>query len=190
MYVGYTLGIPDGPHNPSADQPLMQMNNDAINTLIGIDHIAFNANLGGYHNDIHFVTQAMDPVKIGGIGQLYTKTISSDVGLFFESGNGVVTQLTGGIAPNPVANGYTILPGGVIFQWGSITGSPIANGQVVTFPLPYPTAVFSITFGPQSNSTNDKTISITTGSVGLSGFTVSCSGTSLFQRLYWMALGN
>src|SRR5208337_566337 len=105
MFVGYTLGIPDGPHNPSADQSLMKLNNDAVNTIFGIDHVAFNTNQGGYHTDIHFVTQTMDPAAVLGFGQLYTKTLAGDQALFFESGGGKITQLTGGVAPSPVANG-------------------------------------------------------------------------------------
>lgn len=189
----YNLGIPNGPNNPSNDQPNMKINTNSINSIIGVDHLTFETATGGdsdgYHTVIHLVNQSSDPA-LGVEPQLYSKTSTFGTGgpqLFFEGlAPGSVSQLTGNHAASP---GYVIIAG-LVFQWGSITGTPIVDGQAVTFFTSFIANVFSVTLGPTSNSTNDKTISITTGSVGLGGFTVSTSNTSSFQTLYYMAIGN
>ena len=44
-------------------------------------------------------------------------------------------------------NGYTTLPNGAILQWGTVTGVPadFSADAVLTFPLPFPNAVYSVT---------------------------------------------
>lgn len=91
----YIFDIPFASHNPSSDQPDMLTNNNSNKLIWEVDHHGFGDNLGGYHNVIHQDPQiAGDPAKIAGIGQTYVKTVGSDVQLFYESGLGVVTQLS------------------------------------------------------------------------------------------------
>lgn len=63
---------------------------------------------------------------------------------------------------NISAQGYQELPGGLIIQWGSFTGTvtsgagttntPMYQGtQNVTLPKPFPTGVLSITATPRDN---------------------------------------
>ena len=190
--ISYNLGIPSGPNNPSNDQPNLLINNDNVATALAVDHVPFNVANTGYHTVIHQVPNGglipVDPPIVAGFGQLYAKNVTvgvnTDTQLFFKTGLGGVSQITGNFA---TANGWQQL-GGVLLQWGSITGTPIANGQTVNFTRNF-TSVFSITLGTTSNSTSDKTINILTGSVTNSGFQVSTSATSLFQTVYYMAIG-
>jgi len=92
--VIYNIDIPDGPNNPSQDQPKMKTNTNSLKSLIEIDHIGFGNNQGGYHNIIHQPPQVSDPGVIAGVGQTYTKTISGDQQLFYESGLGVIGQIS------------------------------------------------------------------------------------------------
>lgn len=110
MTINYILGIPDAPNDPSVDQPDMKTNNDAIPQLIDIDHIGFNDTTfpNGYHDVIHQPPQVADPAAVPGIGQTYVKTVSGDQQLFFESGAGVISNLTG--------SGQTIIRGTVNIQ--------------------------------------------------------------------------
>jgi hypothetical protein len=58
--VSYNLNIPDGPNNPSNDQPKMKTNTNAIQTLISVDHVGFNTDgtppngVGGHHLQVSF----------------------------------------------------------------------------------------------------------------------------------------
>lgn len=53
--VPYYNNIPDGPNNPSQDQPLMKINTNAVDTLISVDHYGFNTNtgFGGEHQQVN-----------------------------------------------------------------------------------------------------------------------------------------
>lgn len=86
--------IPDAANNPSQDQPLMKINNQSTAALIDVDHYGFNVANGGYHDVIHQPPVLANPAAIPGIGQTFTKTVSGDQQLFYESGNGVVSQLS------------------------------------------------------------------------------------------------
>jgi len=92
----YTRDIPFSSHNPSVDQPDMQINNNSIQDIIAVDHYGFNDgdNLSGYHKIIHLPPQTNDPVAITGIGQVYTKNVNGDQQLYYESGNGVVGTIS------------------------------------------------------------------------------------------------
>ena len=116
----YTLGIPNGPNDPSNDQPNMKINNDNISAIIGVDHVTFNQNNGGYHTDIHQIPLGGDPGAMSGIGQIYSKTLGSDQSLFYESGAGIITQLTGtnSSAFLQNTNGYIWIAGTILLQWG------------------------------------------------------------------------
>lgn len=192
--LDYFLNLPATNDNPSVDQPNMATNTNSVNTLIAVDHNTFGVSPYGYHTVIHLVPNIggtpTNPPLVAGFGQLFSKNVTvgstTDTQLFFETGLGGISQLTGG---NASANGYQWI-GSVLIQWGSITGTPIAPNQAVTFPLAFPSAVFSITLGPASNSSNDKTMSIKTGTVSTTGFQVQTSNSSSFQTIYWMAIGN
>lgn len=187
LTLDYNTNVPNGPNDPQDDQPEMLTNTQSINTWTNVDHVGYNVINAGIHKQVRMRNQGA-PGLGDGQGVLYAGLINGNSWPIWQNSVGSFPLMS--FPPQVAANGYTILAGGIVLEWGSITGANIANGQAVAFPLTFPTSVFSITIGPQSNSTNDKTISITTGSVTTSGFTVITSGSSLFQRLYWMAIGN
>jgi hypothetical protein len=96
----YNQDIPDAPNNPSDDQPLMKTNTNSTFGIIAVDHVGFEQANGGYHTVIHQGPagggSGSDPAAIPGFGQTYVKTVGStpDQQLFFETGLGVVSQLT------------------------------------------------------------------------------------------------
>ena len=79
--IPYVLGIPAASHNPSNDQPDMLENTNAINQLIGIDHVAFNATNGGFHQQVTFANNpTVIPTSSGaGSGLLYSGPGSASV---------------------------------------------------------------------------------------------------------------
>jgi hypothetical protein len=121
MTFTYNPNLPNPPDDPADDVAGMQVNTLSTYQLIAVDHGGFNAGgivNGGYHNIIHFNNPSTrlppntDPSNISGIGQLYSKTVGSpsDQQLFYETGNGTITQIT---APsgNGLSNVPTILSG-------------------------------------------------------------------------------
>ncbi len=108
----YKRDIPHSTHNPSVDQPDMEVNNNSIDSLIQIDHYGFNDNLGGYHKIIHLPPQVSDPAPVAGTGQIYTKTVAGDQELYYESGNGVIGKISNPSSIDPVvAVNFSVAPG-------------------------------------------------------------------------------
>jgi hypothetical protein len=193
MTISYNENIPATGNRPSADQPVMRTNAAALKQIIGIDHITFGDSTAnnGYHNVIHFKTQSADPVMIANIGQLYTKTVSGDEYPFFETGLGTVFQLAGN-ASSIAATGYTTLPNGLIFQWGTKT-TPGLFG-FVDFPIPFPSGnpPFSLQLTLERDSVRGLVVlndppSFPAPTASRFYYLTETSGS---DALYWFAIGN
>lgn len=184
MTINFDNTIPAAGNNPSNDQPIMLNNNIAIAQFVAIDHIGFGNGsfTNGYHNVIHFATQAADPATVPNYGQLYTKTVSGDQYLFYETGTaGTVIQLTGPTTSS--STGQTILPGGIIMKWGNSTIS--AGVSTVTFATAFPTACFgvNISINATTASTTVKAAAVTAASFNAVVNNANCN-------CFWIALGN
>lgn len=148
--VIYNIDIPDGPNNPSQDQPKMKTNTNSLKSLIEIDHIGFGNNQGGYHNVIHQPPQISDPGVIAGVGQTYTKTISGDQQLFYESGLGVIYPLSQGTrvtatGTHPITAAFTTVlafpnscMGFITFADSNILAPTNSTFFFATFPAGFP----------------------------------------------------
>lgn len=85
-------------------------------------------------------------------------------------------------------NGYQILPGGAIIEWGVTASITSAGSAAITFPFAFPTGVYSITSTPNfigSGSQAHDYVSATSAT----GFTQNnvSGGTGTFN---WMAIGH
>ena len=180
------LNIPATGNDPTADQPNMLINNNSFAGIWDIDHFGFNQSTGGYHDIIHLPPNST-PAAISGIGQIFTQTVGPDVQLFYESGNGIVSQLTSPLTPLASGNGYSYLPGGVVIQWGSVTLSGTGT-YVVTFPYSFLSAVYSITGIGQTNSSPTNNIFVKQSTVALSGFSAVNFSASI-TVFNWIAIG-
>lgn len=217
MTISYTLGIPDGPHNPSNDQPNMKANNDAIDAIIAIDHVSFNVNNSGYHTIIHETTQTTAST-VSGINQIFSgvpgvlnvnSTLTTaippggDTQLFTLTGMGGLSQMTGNKA---ATNGY-VWCAGILIQWGIVNGthgsSNVFNGGDtgnVTFSIAnvsFPNNCFTVFLQPnwKSNVTSLPTSQATflTDTFKLSKTQFSWGLTTSSVQLtsfYWYAVGN
>lgn len=83
-------------------------------------------------------------------------------------------------------NGWTFLPGNLIYQYGF---KPAVNGNItVTFPLQFPTAVYSVQITVVSDDNSTIRSSILNVS-GLASFVITHENTSHLTGFYWMAIG-
>jgi hypothetical protein len=201
----YIRNIPFSTNNPAADQPNMLTNTNSISSIIAVDHLGFNTAQGsesdGYHTVIHFSTQGGDPAAIGTIGQLYTKTLTignQDQCLFFESGGGRITQLTGilGGAGSQTStvnapNGYTPLTGGIILQWGQFATTAASTPVLfTTLNIDFPTNCFNIQITPTAPSTSTSGARFATNTISNTGFTLNTTGYTVGSTFDWLAIGN
>ena len=72
MSITYTTNIPLASNNPSNDQPNMQVNTNAINSWVQIDHVGFNASNGGEHKQVTFPAETTQGTPSGTSSTLYT----------------------------------------------------------------------------------------------------------------------
>jgi len=203
-FLAYTSGIPNGPDNPSNDQPDMKINNDNIPIFVAVDHVGFNTNLGGYHKIIHQTQNTVDPASIAGINQVYAKNYTppyagapTDTQLFAESGLGGVSQLTG---RNSIANGGWQWVAGTLLIWGNVTtnfAAPNFQGTV-TFTaisgttIPFPNNCFQVYTSMNGNSTTPNFVQIVSKSATnfTWSFTVHSSAATSYTGFSWLAIGN
>jgi len=95
--VTYNLDIPDGPNNPSNDQPKMKTNTNAIQTLLSVDHVGFNTNgsppngVGGHHLQVSFDGKNVPAAQTDPQSVLYTNsgTASTNSQLLYRNQNGI-----------------------------------------------------------------------------------------------------
>jgi hypothetical protein len=112
--------------------------------------------------------------NIGQSNNRFTNVFSYGLSL----GNTTINSYGNTTANSASANGYTVLPGGVIMQWGS--GVANTTGNTVTYSVPFAVNVFSFhVTGSQANvtiATANTTKIVVTASAGAPIFT-------------WLALG-
>ena len=193
----YTPGYPPDGSSLGQTKSTIRNNLDGTFETLGIDHINNNgqpgSNPAGYHNVIHMVPQGSDPVAITGFGQLYSKTINdviSDTALFWETGTGLIQQLTTNLTPLAANKGYTFLAGGLILQWGTISTTANQSSSVNFTTLgniAFPNNCFTMTSQLNSSSTTEATLNL----YNLTATGFSYVNTSSNARTYfWWAIGN
>lgn len=191
----FTQGYPPDGSSLGQTKSTIRDNIDGTFLTLAVDHINNNgqpgSNPAGYHKVVHMVPQGSNPGALVGYGQLFSKTINSfttDQALFWETGSGLIQQLTVNLTPSKTTNGYTFLPGGLIIQWG--TGTNISSGSNITFPITFPTACLNVqaTIKDTGNRQFVYTSAYTT-----SKFTVALldsSGSAETGTFTWLAIGS
>lgn len=167
---GYTDNIPAGGNNPSQDRPLMTENFNSIDGLIGEDHVSFNLANGGFHNQIRMPTMSNMPSPANRISSSITEyaKVSGQSQLFITNGQSTNEyQLTlmdntnaptfgqfTGVTYSPSgftgSAGWTFLPGGLRYQYGTFDPGSSSFGTI-NFPIAY-TEVFIVTINYVSSS--------------------------------------
>lgn len=192
----YTEGYPPDGSSLGQTKATIRSNLDGSFLTLAVDHIDNNGNPGakpaGFHKVIHMVPQAVDPAPMAGFGQLYSKTTTdfiTDEALFWETGTGLISQLTMNFTPTIAANGTTFLPGGLILQWGKFNFA--SGSDSTTFILlgvkSFPNNCFAFLANQSANTTSANTLNIfNVTNLGFDYLNTS----SAAKNFYWIALGN
>lgn len=166
----YTNNIPQSTDDPTASQPLILANFQAIATVVNKNHVDFNDSDEGKHKFLQMPEQSSAPTTAANEGGLYTKESNSITELYFRrESDGTEIQLTDG-DPSTGASGYTFLPGGLLLQWGTGSGSTL--GTSVSFSTSFSTVYQAV--GSVITTTSNQAVSIS--SVSNSGFTAKTNG--------------
>ncbi len=194
--IPYTKSIPAAANNPSNDQPDMQANTDAIDTLLNRDHYPFNTNYSGLHRQSRYKAQTAPSTGVAGdkILALYAKTgaVSTELFMIRDANAGTEVALTtskiGAPILNPLAS-VSWLPGGVLIQWGSTTAVQGSASNTIPYATPFPNRVLSVTCTVVTDDSSTIRFSIL-GNPSLGSFTTTQTNSSHFIRLEWMAIGD
>lgn len=88
------------------------------------------------------------------------------------------------------ANGWQRFPGGMIMQWGNLPTTSAATSANITFPIPFPNAVFSVTTQDTEAAGDtagfDFGVGIIYAPATVTGFSISKSAN---RGVYWTAIG-
>jgi hypothetical protein len=189
----YNQGYPPDGASLGQTKTTIRNNLDGTFLTLGVDHINNNGLPGtkpaGYHNVTHWVPQGADPARVPNYGQLYSKTVSGDQQLFWETGvAGLVMQLTGPVAPVAAGNGTSFLPGGIIIKWGSVNNPKV---NPVVFAPAFPNNLFSVTLGPVRHDTTSQVLTIDTAGLSRMGFQfITGASSGNYPSCFWIAIGN
>ncbi len=187
--IGYNLNIPAANNNPSQDQPKMQTNTNAINTLLSLDHYTFADNAAGRHKQVSLANEAAPGIPANTNGVLYANLDTGQSWPFWQNALGSFNLLGPLSAVN---NGYTWM-GGVLVQWGQVT-STNSSFTLQAFNIPFPNACFVVMtqiYGSGTPPGGSGDIEIRKSTVSVASFQwcmVTNSGE--YTGFYWVAIGN
>ena len=180
----FTENIPIG--TQSLGNTVVAINNNFgnYNGLVGVNHGPPNATNQGKHLFVEMPVQGSAPTTLSGEGGLFTQTVSGNSELFYQR-DGVATnyRMSGGLFS---ASGYAYIGTGILMQWAQVAAT--SGGVAVTFPIPFPTNVFSVVLGPLAGSPSSSTVATISSNPTLSGFAIKTSGASF--GVYYIAIGN
>lgn len=143
----FTKTIPAAANSPSNDQPKMLVNNASTNDLIGVDHITFNLNNGGVHNQTTYQDQTLDPTT--NASQMKIWNNGNDL-KYRGQNSGTVYNLTqGGIPTHPFQAWAVIqinpaLPVTILANSNVASFTSQVNGS---FTMHFTTALISTNYG-------------------------------------------
>lgn len=138
----YTLCTPDAASPMNQTTQLIQDNFQAINELVQVDHVEFNTENSGKHNQVTMQFQSEDPETSVTDLSLYVKATGSPnaAEIFYRYPNsGSVEQLTpvastggGGTISATSGTGWCQFPSGIIMRWGTAVVS--SDDTFVIYP--------------------------------------------------------
>jgi hypothetical protein len=187
--IPYNLGIPNAPDNPSVDQPNMKVNNDNIPALVSVDHVNFNVNGSGQHNQVTFNA---NHVPVGFLPPvLYTNNDAlSNPQLFYATTDAAHSTNQYNVINNGASGGNAsaLVLGGLIVKCGrfvALTGSSVAVVYTSTGLTAFPNNTLSVTV---SVSNNALTAGVQDGTLSATGFTILKSN-SAAATIFFIAIG-
>lgn len=177
MSILYNNGIPAAANNPSDDQPDMQTNTDAIDQIIGIDHISFNVGAGntsGYHKQVTFNNKNVPGAQTDPTSTLYTNNGSASS----------VSQLL-------YRNQNAILPVSAIRAFGTLIPSvgTLTNSFNCTFGA-YAFPTLTITLTANATTGNNVVVLLSSGFNGNNSMSYSYTNPTLTITLQAGGAGN
>lgn len=192
MTFVYTNTVPNPPNLPSTDVNAMQTNTATIDSWVQRDHVGFNNADAGYHRQVHMDNQAAPALGTQDC-VFYADAVGGNSWPHWRNNLGSFQMTGSASANNPsagAANGWTFLPGGLIYQWGIFNFGAVAG--VITFAtanIAFPTNCFGVLLTVITNGGAPfGTMSVANVSTTSFQYTIQNQGAA--TGFYWSAIGN
>lgn len=199
--MSYTSNIPLSGESLGSTRDRINQNFQQIDTVLAVNHVAFNDSGEGKHTFLQMPEQASAPATAVNEGGFYTKVVSGNTQFFMRNeSSGSEYQISGmndasfarfGAASATAPNGWTFLPGGLILQWGRVS-SPGTSGTVTfaTANRNFPTAILYVHLTLQHTGSGAETYTLQGSSPpSTTQFVYRTSSSGASSVLFWSALG-
>ena len=196
MSYTYFTNVPQSTQKISATQAPILSNFEAINELIGVNHVGFTDSINfGKHNFTTLPFQGSDPSTGADEITLYAKaTGTPNAGEIFYRypSNGTIAQLSGSSIGQAGAttDGWSYLPGSILMKWGQATGI-VTGTNTIVFPTsgsqPAFTTLYIVTYTPASSYTLSTPFGYIS-SQSTTQFVLTVPNT-MSSTISWMAIG-
>lgn len=175
--MAYNQNIPSSVDTLQVDQPSMLANFQAIQALIGVNHINFNTANQGKHNVVQFPA----PTTFSGTSSnevaLYSvvSTLSGNPELVFQHQSNATAYEFTSCGAN--TTGWARLPSGILLKWGTMT---VNGSAAIVFPVSAAIPVFTSAFIAYAvpwapTAITDQNIAITVTNLSTTTLTVYAS---------------
>ena len=200
--MAYTL-VPVTGQSLGQTRDAIRTNFVELQDTIDLNHFDMDATNAGRHVYVELPVFSGVPTTadlIAGEATLYSNTAGQSQLFFTPDVGGKGYQLTRGIDANYASfatnnaltgatagvGGWTFLPGGLLLQYGLVTGAVKPSGTV-TFPISFTNPPFSITLTGVRNSTDIDALYVQT--TPLAGSFIYENTSSSISNFYFVAIG-
>lgn len=206
--------LPNSGQSLGQTRAAIKKNFDLIKTTLDQNHVDLDLANQGKHYVVQMPVTATIPVAplppgglVAGEANLYSKNSSAASQIFFSpDASGNEYQMTraisasftsfgqnlnnyGGIGAD-YSGGWTFLPGGMIYQYGSVVNAYSHIGATLTFPVAFTNAPYSISLILQrADSASAKVIVKRSPAPTNTGFNYDIDVSGTLTTLYWVAIG-
>lgn len=197
----YNLNIPDPPHRPSSDVPLMKTNTNSISSLLLQDHFGFNDNSGGNHKQVHLVNEAAPGTGAFADAVLFANNPVADSWPFWQNALGTTQIISEFPTTTTDVNGtgstttITSIAGGLKVSVGFATNGK--DGSTINFSTTFTTIIYAglCALGNSSTGTNRalvaqaRSINAGAGTMVLNLQDVNNNSQSSSRTVYFLIIG-
>lgn len=154
--MAYNPSIPQPNDIPAQSQPQLLANFQAINTLVNVNHVAFDDPDQGKHKWVSLPDQPSDPAttptEVAIYGFTSAETSTTELA-FRRTNNGSITLMT---ERNGTTNGWTMLPSGLLMKWGTTNATGATNINANSFGKAF-TTLYTVQLTNQTTTSSSDT---------------------------------
>ncbi len=190
--MAYTATIPQPTDTPAVSQPQLLANFQAINTLVNVNHVAFDDPDQGKHKWVSMPDQAVAPAtsatEIATYGITSAETAQTELA-FRRPSSGTEILMT---ERDGTTSGWSMLPSGLLIKWSTSGVNGAGNVDANSFGKAF-TTLYAVFLSDTSTTVNADTY-VSGGQIAGTTFNVACvqrtaASTAKLVSFNWLVIG-